>query len=299
MKRINRQILLLVSIFFLISNLKAQIGSIELPQGEEEIKINYTTPIISIYVDKENTVYLEKEEIEIGDLGKHLNYIRYKLPIEHQTFIKVFLYIDKETPYKIIDKIKTEIASVFIYNIYYKTGSVEDKDLLKGLGFRNHHSFFKYQVIEKKVTKKQKEENKRYNDSLRKADNNFLQVPPPPPLHWTSEFRYKLYSDQQEIIDEILDGRNYLCISIENNGIKVENELIGFDALERIEEIFLNNDVLLVSFKDDLVYKNYFRMITIVRILERKNKDKHIPLYTEMSTEIREIHKKADVKLCN
>jgi len=301
MKKANKHIFLLISLFLLTFNLKAQIGNIELPSGNEQIKINHTTPIISIYVDKENAVYLEKESVEISELGKRLNYIRYKLPLEHMVFVKVFLYIDKKVPYKIIDKIKTEIASVYIYNLYYKTGSVEDKDLLKGLGFRNHQSFFRHQHIEKKITKKQEQEIKRYKDSIRKTENNFIQLPPPPPppMSWTAEFSYKLYSDQQEIIDEILEEKSYSCISITNNGIKVEKEFIGFDNLEDIERIFLNNDVLLVNFDENLVYQNYFKMISIVRKFERKNKNKHIPLYAEMSTEIREIHKKANIKLCD
>ena len=303
MKRTNKQLLSLIYIFFLLSNLKAQIGSIELPKGNEKIKINYTTPIVSIYVDKKNTVYLEKEQVEISDLGKHLNYIRYKLPLEHKVFIKIFLYIDEKVSYKIIDKIKTEIASVYMYNIYYKTGSIEDKDLLNGLGFINHQSFFKHQLIERKITKKQKEENKRYNDSMRgireEMGMDIFPPPPPPPMHWTAEFKHKLYSDQQEIIDEVLEGRSYLCISIGNNGIKVEKELIDFDDLEDIEKVFLNNDVLLVNFDDNLDYKNYFKMINIVRKLERKNKERHIPLFAEISLEIRGIHQKAGIKLCN
>ncbi|WP_347923564.1 biopolymer transporter ExbD [Pontimicrobium sp. SW4] len=303
MQTVNKHLFSLIFIILIVPITKAQTSKIELPLGIEEIKVNYTSPIISIYVDKENAVYLEEEQIEISELGKRLSYIRYKLPIEDIVFTKVFLYIDKVVPYKIIDKIKTEIASVYMYNTYYKTGSVEDKDLLKGLGFRNHQSFFRYQHIEKKTTKKQEEEDRRYNDSIRRINEEtemgFLLPPPPPPMHWTAEFKHKLYSDQQEIIDEILEGKSYSCVSIGNNGIKIEKELINFDDLEDIEKVFLNNDVLLVNFDDNLVYKNYFKMINIVRKLERKNKERHIPLFAEISSEIKGIHQKSGIKFCN
>ena len=131
------------------------------------------------------------------------------------------------------------------------------------------------------------------------GESMFFFTPPPPPLHWAWDFMERLYTDQQEIIDEILADRRFSCIRITNHGIKIDKMILSFSELPEIEKLFLSNEVLLVNFDEDLVYENYFKMISILRDFERKNKNKHIPLFAEISSEIEEIHKKANVKICN
>jgi hypothetical protein len=82
--------------------------------------------------------------------------------------IKVYLYKDKSVNYTIVDKIKTQLASTDFYQIDYKTNSILDKDVLKGVSRTNHNDFFKIERLQKVLTDKQIEKNRRFNDSLKK-----------------------------------------------------------------------------------------------------------------------------------
>ncbi len=160
--------------------LNSQVPSIELPKGDNEIKINRFTPVISIYVDKKNDVYLEKEPINVCDVAKELSYTRYKMLSHAQMSLKIFLYVDRSADYSVVDEIKTHLASAYFEKLCYKTISIEDKDVLRGVSWTNHKSFYHLNRPEKVLTKKEKEKNKRYNDSLRRT-SGFEDIPPPPP----------------------------------------------------------------------------------------------------------------------
>jgi biopolymer transport protein ExbD len=61
----------LVAFILLFSWLiKAQVHTIELPKDNHDIKVKTTAPFFSIYVDANNTVYLEKEPIDFHAIAK-------------------------------------------------------------------------------------------------------------------------------------------------------------------------------------------------------------------------------------
>ncbi len=292
----NIDMKLLISFLLFTTVLNAQVSSIELPEGEDEIKINRFTPLLSIYVDENNEVYLEKEPIRVFDLAKELSYLRYKMPFEVQMRIKVFLYVDNNSSYSVIDEIKSQLASAYFERLYYKTNSIEDKDILKGISWTNHQSFYHLKMPNKILTKKEQERNKRYNDSLGKL-GGFDGIPPPPPPqpNWFFDSQYIIYSDSKAAIEEALEGKKYSCVTLTNVGFEKDNEIIKFDDKEKLETLFYSQDIVFVRFSENLKYSNYISAIKDYKNLEIKKRG----YFFELSSEIEKIHEKSDIKLCN
>jgi len=284
----------LLLVFTMVVN--SQISSLELPKGEDKIKISTVTPIVSIYVDKNNHVYLEKEPIKICDIGKNLSYIRYKLPIEVQTRIKLFLYIDKNSDYNTLDDIRTQLASAHFSRLYYKTNSIEDKDVLKGISWTNQQSFHHFSMPEKVLTKKQMEKNERLNDSLNKIFGDIpLPPPPPPPASWFWESQHIIYSDSKDAIEEALESKTYSCVELTNDGYKMDNGIIKFKEKDKLKNLFYSVDIVFVTFNEDLKYSNYLNAIKNYKDFENTERG----YFFELSKEIVEIHKLAEIELCN
>ncbi len=292
MKFKAKAIIIFTLFFSLITN--AQIESISLPKGNVEIKVNHFSPIISIYVDSTNSVYLEKELIKVYDISKELLYIRYKMPFEAQMTIKIFLYVDNNADYSTVDEIKTQLASAYYERVYYKTNSIEDKDILKGMSWTNHQSFFHLNKPEKVLTKKEHESQKRLNDSINEEFAD-IPAPPAPPSNWFFDSQHIIYSDSQNAIDEALEDKIYTCVTLTNEGYKSGNDILTFDKKEKVEHLFSYNDIVFVKFSQDLKYENYFKAVSQYKELDNNRKG----FFFELSHEITAIHKKSNIKLCN
>ena len=288
-------------IWFCVFGLNAQIQSIQLPKGEDVISVSKTsiTPIYSLYIDKNESIYLEDEAIALSDLAKTLVYNRSQLEELQKFQVIIFLYIDQSVKYTIVDKIKTELASANFYNLVFKTNTIEDKDLLSGFSIKNHQSFFHIEDIKKRLTKKEDAKIKRYNDSIAKlskdeADSFLMFPPPPPPVDDTYELRHRVYTNQQEVIDEVLEGKSYNKLELSNNGLKYGNSNIEIKDNAQFVETLNSKDVAFISFDPALTYSNYFKFITLHRQLSKKGWV--TKPYLELSNEIIKIHKKANIK---
>lgn len=288
-------------IWFCVFGLNAQIQSIQLPKGEDVISVSKTsiTPIYSLYIDKNESIYLEDEAIALSDLAKTLAYNRSQLAELQKFQVKIFLYIDQSVKNTIVDKIKTELASANFYNLVFKTNTIEDKDLLSGFSIKNHQSFFHIEDIKKRLTKKEDAKIKRYNDSIAKlskdeADSFLMFPPPPPPVDDTYELRHRVYTNQQEVIDEVLEGKSYNKLELSNNGLKYGNSNIEIKDNAQFVETLNSKDVAFISFDPALTYSNYFKFITLHRQLSKKGWV--TKPYLELSNEIIKIHKKANIK---
>ncbi|PKG50397.1 ExbD/TolR family protein [Olleya sp. 1-3] len=288
-------------IWFCVFGLNAQIQSIQLPKGEDVISISKTSiaPMYSLYIDKNESIYLEDEAIALSDLAKALAYNRSQLEELQKFQVKIFLYIDQSVKYTIVDKIKTELASANFYNLVFKTNTIEDKDLLSGFSIKNHQSFFHIEDIKKRLTKKEDAKIKRYNDSIAKlskdeSDSFLMFPPPPPPVDDTYELRHRVYTNQQEVVDEVLEGKSYNKFVLTNSGLKNGNSNIEIKDNAQFVETLNSKDVAFISFDQELTYSNYFKFITLRRQLLKKGLV--TKPYLELSNEIIKIHKKANIK---
>jgi hypothetical protein len=71
------------------------------------------------------------------------------------------------------------------------------------------------------LTDKQIEKNRRFNDSLKKTEGlNVLPPPLAPIYNWFFDNMHKIYSDNQEGINEALEGQSYICTIPTNEGFK-------------------------------------------------------------------------------
>ncbi|WP_299130721.1 hypothetical protein, partial [uncultured Winogradskyella sp.] len=230
------------------------------------------------------------------DVAKELSYTRYKMLSHAQMSLKIFLYIDKNVDYNVVDEIKTQLASAYFEKLCYKTNSIEDKDILRGVSWTNHQSFYHLNRTEKVLTKKEKEKNKRYNDSLRRTSGfGDIPPPPPPPPNWFFDSQYIIYSDSKEAIDEALEDKTYTCVTLSNEGYKRGNEILRFDKKDGVENLFSSNDIVFVRFSEALKYKNYFKAMSQYKEIDGKKRG----FFFELSHEIMEIYEKANIKFCN
>ncbi|WP_296386691.1 hypothetical protein [Winogradskyella sp.] len=274
--------------------INAQIDTIDLPEGDDDIKINTTTLFFSIYVDNQSNVFLDKDSINVYNIAKRLSYLRYKLPEHFKMRVKINLYVDKKADYYIVDIIKTQLASAYFERLYYKTNSIEDADVLKGISWTNHQSFYHLERPKKILTKKQQEKNRRFNDSINRG---FGDIPPPPapPTSWFFDSQHIIYSDSKDAIEEALEGRTFSCITLTNKGYMKNDKIIKFKNKEKVESLFYSQDIVFVKFSDDLVYGNYLDAIKYYKDLDNKKKG----YFIELSSEIEMIHKKSDIQLSN
>lgn len=286
-----------ISLFVLISSVfvKAQVKSINLPSGDGKIILNSTTPVYSIYIDKKNRFYLDKEPIDVYAIAKKISYARYKLEEWAKQRSEVHLYIDKRVDYSLVDLIKTELSSANFNKIIYRT--ISTKDIPSGTYKTNHQSFFKYQRLQKVLSDKQIKKNKKFNDSLRNVFGESKIIPPPPPpiANWFFENQHKIYSDNQEAIDEALENKTYKCVLLTNKGLKTDSEIIDLNNIDNLKELFSSVDAIFVKFAADLSYSNYFQ--TIVRYQEIDYSER--AYFVELSSEINKIHKKSNITLCD
>ena len=151
------------------------------------------------------------------------------------------------------------------------------------------------------LTKKEEAKNKRYNDSIAKLSkddsDSFLMFPPPPPPPVDEMFAlgYRVYTNQQEIIDEVLQGKTYNKLVLSDSGLKYGKNIIKITDNAQFIETLNAKDFAFISFDPALTYSNYFKFITLHRQLSKKGWV--TKPYLELSNEIIRIHKKANIKL--
>jgi len=289
-----------ICLLSIISICYTQINDIQLPSGEVEVKIRKLTPIFSIYVDRYNNIYIEEEPIAIQNLARRLKYMHHKTSEDLRYWIYVHLYVDKRVDYTIVDQIKTEIAAAGIRRVAYKTGTIEDKDLLKGLYWKNHLSFVTYDDVKMIDVKKDIENTQTVFKSKKEKDLiDILPPPPPPPLHWIYGFEKGLYSFRKERIKEALSERKTYCIRLTNKGIlTAHQEIINYDQEATLIKSIHSVDVLLISFDEQLTYESYIKAIKSLTIARNKVGRRKL-YYVELSSELIEIYQKENIKICN
>ena len=303
-----KNFILILSITLFLNKSFSQNDSINLPLGESQIKINSDHLILNVYLTKEGELYLEDNKINVSDLGPKIKYLSSKLPEYIDFKKKIFLNIDIDTPYKIVDQIKTQLAHNEIRFIYYKTASLEEEDILKAMPFFNYYSSIKFQPIEKILTESEIEESQRKLDSLEEyiSKNGFdnIPAPPPPPAPPITSLTYlpKFYSDRQEVIDEVLKEKEVKCVQVSDEKLIIDGDnQVQLSNMDELKQYLNNLDFIVLYFKDDLGFENYFNLIEYLKresldLYKRKQHSFHI---IEISKETEEIHEKAKVSICN
>jgi len=303
-----KNLILTLSITLVLNTSFSQNDSISLPPGEREIRINNEQLIFDVYLSKEGELYLDDNKINLNELGPRIKYLSSKLPEYIDFKKKIFLNIDLDAPYKIVDQIKTQLAHNKIKFIYYKTASLEEEDRLKAMPFFNYYSSIKFQPMEKILTESETKDSQRKLDSLEEfiSNNGFDNIPepPPPPAPPITSLTYlpKFYSDRQEVIDEVLKEKEVKCVQVNDDKLIIDaNTQVQFSNMDELNQYLINLDFLVLYFKDDLSFKNYFNLIKYLKreSLDLYKRNQHSFHIIEISKENKEIHETAKVSICN
>ncbi|MFY0629862.1 MAG: hypothetical protein JXR05_05735 [Flavobacteriaceae bacterium] len=274
------------SLLFLIltSFCFSQQKDIKLPKSEGfEIKYpkNTITPILSVYINKKEEVFLEDIKIDsLPELGNYIIEHRSKLDPSLVPFVLMFLHADSELKYSIIDKIKSELSSAYVWRVFYRTNHIED--ITQGVGLRNQAAL-SYRKSAIKI------------DTL---DSNveFIEVIDLIKKHPIEELRDDLYALNFELVKTKLSKYKYKKMEFfSENELKIGDKLIKLSNEEEIFNELKDLDVYFISSNKELKYGDYLKTISTITKLYRAKK-RSIP-YIELSFELIRILKKKGITL--
>jgi len=133
------RIAFIFTFLLLINPSFAQLKDIKLPESEGfEIKYpkNTVTPILSVYVNKKGEVFLENIKLDsLPQLGNNIIDHRSKLDPSQIPFLRIFLHADSGLNYIVINRVKSELSSSYVGDLFYRTNHIED--ITQGLGLKN------------------------------------------------------------------------------------------------------------------------------------------------------------------
>ncbi|MAX69760.1 MAG: hypothetical protein CMC76_01470 [Flavobacteriaceae bacterium] len=297
-----------LSFFFIFNFINSQNLNIDLPNIENDHKLNYGSTQ-SIYITKDGILIFEKDTIQYSELKYKLYVTPYQsapftdLTVYSNRFVQIFA--DAKTPYKIVDSVKTEIAGVEdMKHIIYRT-NFDKKFNQRGLDHKLHPSFFNLKPKEKLLTRKQLIR----KDSIEKIENerrvNESKMFPDVPNEW----KYKklpyliedvLYSIRPKVINEVLEKTTYRCITLTNKGFKLGGENVMDLNLINLKKILESNKVIICYTDDTLDYGTYLKYLSIIKEIEKNDnsfKRKYATI-VEMSRQIKWLHNKLNISFC-
>lgn len=129
--------IILILFLFIINICFGQKEEIELPKNKG-FTVKYsdkgTTPLFNIYINKKGEVHFEDIKIPVEQLGdslfKHSRNLRDDLKI----WLITLIHADKKTPYRYVEKVKSQMSSALLLKAVYRTGHIND--INSGLGVR-------------------------------------------------------------------------------------------------------------------------------------------------------------------
>jgi len=287
--------------FYFFVNLIFCQNKINLPENIENNFKLLDIPYHSIYLTKENEIIFDNDTIELHNLKERLleGYPNEDYSIASTFYKNVHFFIDKEVKYDIYDKLFTEVSCVYdapyvILRSNFESEIYKIKGVKKKL-FKSFYSFkapkFLYTNIE--IEEKQKQ-------YIEDQKNGFPPIPNENDLsNWKlNSVEIAAYSLQQEIINEQLIDKKVSCIKITNQGILNEKKYYSFEDDKIWENLINKNDVLFVTFEENLIYDNFIKYAKLIPLgngIFRNNKIEII----ELSSQIINLHKKANIYICD
>lgn len=270
--------------------------NIELPETEQNNFSLLKFPFHSIYITKSNTIIFDKDTINLNNLKIRLleNYLNNEYHVsstikEHKN---IHFFIDKNVKYDFLDKVFTEVStSLSAPSVIFRSNFNQNN--IHGLKSKLPFSFYSFSAPEYLYTNEHIEKREK-----RKLNENFPSI-----LNENIAWRLKsvakaTYSIQQEIINEQLLNKKIECVTITNDGIEIDKKIILFENKNEWENLIKENDVIFIKFSNNLLFDNYIKYIKLrspnYNIINNSNSE-----LIELSTEILNLHKKANIKLCS
>lgn len=266
---------------FLVSLLQAQKKNIQLPKsnGFEITYIeNTTTPIFSIYIDKEEKIFLEDIKLEVEQLGDSLFYHKLRLPDTKVPFLKVLLYADKSVKYSVIDAVKSQLKMAHITYIFYRTNNIND--ITQGAGIINQGAL---SYLKKTANK---------GEATFKLENLPIKIDS------TLQFIEDLYNKKFEKVKSYLSTKKYATVKfLEKNKVIINNVEINLRDEQKFLKMINNLDFYFLKTPNTMKYDDYFNNISFIIKLNRKSKTR-IP-FIEISGELQKVLNKEKIQFLN
>lgn len=257
----------------------AQKNTIQLPFSNFELKYRSTTPILGVYIDKKNTIYLENKKIKLKDLGSALFEIKSKHTTDFSAIMNVHLYADKRCKYKIIDKVKSQISSARLHLLYRTNDFINVK---KGIKWSLHGALEYIQPLNQ-------------NNS---PSSDFFDIPG---FIWYTQLEMDLYAKNFSKANLELEKRSSTYVEVLKNKFKIGNKCIKFSEIDKLINLYKNNEVLFIGFHKRAKYKDYIKAISAFKQAFNKiQRERLFPMNNaliEISNELKPILKKRNLIL--
>ncbi|WP_417873740.1 hypothetical protein [Xanthomarina gelatinilytica] len=272
----KNKLVILVTLFT-FSLVQAQKEKIELPKTIEEIEFpnDRITVLFDVYLEKNGILHVKDSLVSYKQLGD----LAFKFGLEHIEVWKFLvlapLHIDKDTPYKYVDRLKRELHQSSV-KYYYRTGHIED--VTSGIIYYVHApSFFYRDIIDDNM------------DSIRLKPYSFAGYREKDTLE---RFLDNLYSKRFKKADSILKKMNYnKIIFLKNDSIQMNNKKFAHTEINNMYNEVKGLNICFISFSPDLLYKDYLKNISTIKkvTLLRHQYKKEKPYFFHISGELQKV----------
>lgn len=291
-----KKLLLLFILIVSFSTFSQNREATELPETETPLT-GVTIPFHSIYINKNNEIFFEEDKVGIHEIkekiyGPYRNHRNYD-PIRIYPS-DVHLYADVNADYKIIDAVKTEIASTNQKKIFYRSNlEMNNYSEMYGIKYRLPLSYYRFippDYLYSEQERMERMEAAEENERLGMPD-----VPGPDSPLWVITSAEKIiYSIQDPVIREFFADKTVAFVNIGEDYFEYGSKKILFSEDKQIKEFFKDFDILIMNFQDGLKYKTYIHYLKTIISIE----DSLFPLQiVEYSEKIKSIHKQAGIDI--
>ena len=121
------------------------------------------------------------------------------------------------------------------------------------------------------------------------------------PFPYSYNYEKVLYSVRRDVIEDKFSDVDYKCLKIGNNGLKdVNGNAISSLKFSEIETYLLKNRVLIAYTEEDLTYQNYLRLVEVLQKLAplEESINGNYCNVVEISNQMKQLHKRFNIKLC-
>lgn len=284
----NKNLFVLIYFYFFFTGFSQNLNKLNIPKGDNEILKKKGNTYFDIYLTKSGVIYLNNKRIKLKELTEAIIKLKSKVKIDEFTSVYPILYIEENTYYRKVEKLKHEISRAWVNYIVYKT---YNENFSSGFQRQLHMSS---NYIEKTVILE--------NDGNYKFDLNISN-------HYNlgeiAELEFNLYNQRFEDFLNSIKNRKYKRIKIlSKDYFKVNGKKINFNNSNFTKSI---NDceIVFISYSKKLKYLDYLYVLSTLKdkkgtIMSIQNSFKvngknYIP-FIEISSKLNKTLKKYNIK---
>ncbi len=272
---------ILILFLFVGSICIAQKEAIELPKGYG-FTVKYSkktiTPLFSIYINKKGDVRFENIKLSVDQLGDSLLKYREQLRPELMPWLLTLIHADKNTPYKHVENVKSQMSSALLLSTIYRTGHIDDINC--GFSVRLNK---KSLIPEKKLPIVENTGDILFED-----------------ISITQDPIYQMIDDLYELkftsAKKILKSYNYKKVAFYNDEkLKINGKKFRLDDKEGVYKELKDTYFVFTFPNPKMTYETYIKNMSLLTKIYKDNKMS--PAFVEISSDLQKIMKTQKIKL--